>query len=106
MRNGIPDYDLARRNLEQVWDDKLQQARERYCRAAAEVFRCSIGNQGPPAKESAEAASLRRAEALAFAEYCRVLATFTELSAGEAPPPDSSKVVTMPRAEGEEPHGF
>lgn len=97
MRNGIPDRNPDRRYLEQLWDTKLQQARERYCRAAAESFRCLLNRAGKPPVESSDAAGLRRAEAYAFAEYCRVLATFTELAAGD-PPAAPSNLVVMPRS--------
>ena len=101
MTNGIPDRDPVLRDMEQLWDAKLRQARERYCRAAAESFRCFLESSGQGAEAPADLTAVRQAEALAFAEYCRVLAVFTELTAmGQLPIGEPSNVVTMPPRPG------
>ncbi|MBZ5577304.1 MAG: hypothetical protein LAP40_12155 [Acidobacteriia bacterium] len=101
MRNGIPERDPARRDLTQIWTVKLQQARQGYCRAAAESCRRILENPGTTPADSAATARLQREEARAFAEYCRVLATFTELAAdGELPAAEASNVVVMPQKSG------
>jgi len=101
MRNGIPECDPALRDLEQIWGVKLQQARQGYCRAAAESCRRFLENPGRAREDSEETSRLRQEEARAFAEYCRVLATFTELATnGERPAGEPSKVVVMPQRTG------
>ncbi|GEM_PF-2789102 len=73
--------ETIRQDLEQFWDSKLQKARDRYFRAAAEFHRQILENGGESPNGPCVAAGVRRAEAEAFADYCRVLATFTELVA-------------------------
>ena len=90
------DADAVRQDLDQFWDTKLQHARERYFRAAAEFHR-HLQQNGCPAETSCAIEDARRAEAEAFADYCRVLATFTELvSIGKMPGPERQNVVVMP----------
>ena len=93
----MPNRDTSqavREDLERFWDAKLQRARERYIQASAELHRHVLENSG-----GTQAADVRRAEAEAFANYCRVLATFTELVAiGKVPEPEPQNVVVMPRA--------
>lgn len=87
--------EVIRQDLERFWDAKLRRARERYIQASAELHRHMLANGGgaqPPLS-----AGIRRAEAEAFADYCRVLATFTELVAmGKLPDPERDNVVVMP----------
>ena len=73
--------DAVRQDLEQFWDEKLHKARDRYFRAAAEFHRQMLEHAGEPVFGEYVEAGIRRAEAEAFADYCRVLATFTELVA-------------------------
>ena len=74
---------------------KLQRARERYFRATAEFHRNFLENGGEPRRDPAAAT----AEAETFAEYCRVLATFTELvNLGKRPSSYRSKVVVMSKS--------
>lgn len=75
-----PEESLARRELERAWDLKLREARARYFRSAAEFHRQVLGRPNAGYAEAPETTEVRRSEALAFAEYCRVLATFTELT--------------------------
>jgi hypothetical protein len=75
-----PEEMPARGELERVWDLKLREARSHYFRSAAEFHRRVLGSADPGYLEAPETAEVRRSEALAFAEYCRVLATFTELT--------------------------
>ena len=90
--------DAVRQDLEQFWDTKLQHARERYFRAAADFHR-HLNHNGCSANGSCAIEDARRAEAEAFADYCRVLATFTELVAiGKRPGPERPNVVVMPGA--------
>jgi len=87
--------EAMRQDLERFWDAKLQRARERYIQASAELHRCVLESGGT---QAALSAGVRRAEAEAFANYCRVLATFTELVAiGKVPEPEPQNVVMMPR---------
>ena len=94
MTDAIQESD--RRDLEQIWDARLQYARRRYFRAAAEFHRHLLERGKEPSDELDIA--IRRAEAEAFADYCRVLATFTELAAnGKLPDEDRSNLTVMPR---------
>lgn len=78
--------EAIRQDLEQFWDEKLNRARERYFKAAAEFHRQIMEHGVEPAEATCAAAGVRRAEAEAFADYCRVLAAFTDLVAiGAAP---------------------
>ena len=96
MANGISPDGTDLSGLEELWRIKLQDARERYFNAAAELHRTLLGNRGQPASAFC-ATGKRRAEAEAFAEYCRVLATFTELATNrKLPPPERSNVLIMP----------
>lgn len=81
-----PDEETAHRELERLWDLKLREARTRYFRSAAEFHRKVLAHGEGWFFEGPEMAELRRLEALAFAEYCRVLATFTELTVNGKPP--------------------
>jgi hypothetical protein len=98
MDTGVsPSDSAAMRELEDLWDAKLQCARQRYFKAAAEFHRCVL-EKGSLSRTSDEFADVRRAEAEAFAEYCRVLATVTELSStGKLPSDDRANVAIMPR---------
>lgn len=79
--------EVIRQDLEQFWDNKLQKARRRYFRAAAEYHRQILEHGG--VENSYAAADVLQAEAAAFADYCRVLATFTEVVAiGTTPGPE------------------
>jgi hypothetical protein len=81
-----PD-ETARRELERLWDLKLRKARAHYFRSAAAFHRQVLENTQSGPSEAPEAAEVRRSEALAFAEYCRVLATFMEVRVnGKLPP--------------------
>jgi len=73
--------EAVRQDLEQFWDDKLHKARDRYFRAAAEFHRQLLEHGGEHPQIDYAEVGVRRAEAVAFADYCRVLATFTELVA-------------------------
>lgn len=75
------DREAIRQDLERFWDAKLRNARRRYYRAAAEFHRTLLAYPGDPKIDPYWSAGIRRAEAEAFADYCRVLATFTELVA-------------------------
>jgi len=77
----MPENTPARRALEQELNRKLQQARERYFRAADELHRQIFETGIPPDEHSPALATTRQREATAFAEYCRALATYTELIA-------------------------
>lgn len=90
----VPRDETSRRALEQLWDMRLRHARTRYFRSAAEFHRRLLQDPGERGVETAETALVRRAEAQAFAEYCRVLATFTELTAGEEAPLPSPSATT------------
>jgi hypothetical protein len=80
-------HEAIRQDLEQFWDAKLQRARERYIQASADLHRHLLENSG--GTQAQLSPGVRRAEAEAFANYCRVLATFTELVAtGKAPEPE------------------
>ena len=86
MDSGARQDQEVRRELERIWDLKLRHARQRYVRAAAEFHRNVVENGVSPFPSGAG-----RAEAEAFAEYCRVLATFTELvGAGKLPDADAA----------------
>jgi hypothetical protein len=90
----MPDS-AARRALEQEWDRKLQQARERYFKAAGELHRLVFANRTP--LDEPALAAIRQQEAAAFAEYCRVLATYTELRVnGKLPEPPASSASDLP----------
>ena len=92
----MPEDTVTRRQLEREWDRKLQRARERYFKAAGELHR-QVFESDTPVSEDALAATRQR-EAAAFAEYCRALATYTELTVnGKLPEPPASRVVGMPR---------
>src|SRR5579859_6860649 len=94
---GTNPREFIRQDLEQFWDDKLQRARERYFKAALEFHRQFIETDGQPAEDPDAIAGVRRAEAQAFADYCRVLATFTELvTIGRLPPPDRPNLIQIP----------
>ena len=94
----MPEDTAARRELEQEWDRKLQQARERYFKAAGELHRQVFETKAPVNEDSPDLAAIRRREAAAFAEYCRVLATYTELTVnGKLPDPPAPRVAGMPR---------
>lgn len=93
------DGEAVRQDLERFWDNKLQHARERYFRAAAEFHRHVQETGGLPQPDSCAIADVRRAEAEAFADYCRVLATFTELVAGgKLPRPQGQTATVTPTA--------
>lgn len=103
FRNGEAEMGTSprediRQDLEHFWDTKLQRARERYFKAALELHR-RFGPSDRPVRENSYATvGMRREEAEAFADYCRVLATFTELVAiGRMPAPERPNVVEMPR---------
>ena len=93
----MPEHTAARRALEKEWDRKLQKARELYFKAASELHREVFENSSSPGE--AVLTGIRRKEAAAFAEYCRVLATYTELTVnGKLPePPASTATGTPPR---------
>ena len=94
----MPENTAARRALEQEWDRKLQQARERYFKAASDLHQQVFANSAPPSEDPTLLAAIRQREAAAFAEYCRVLATYTELTVnGKLPEPSGSRVTEMPR---------
>ena len=95
---GTSPREDIRQDLEHFWDTKLQRARERYFKAALELHR-RFGPSDRPVRENSYATvGMRREEAEAFADYCRVLATFTELVAiGRMPAPERPNVVEMPR---------
>jgi acyl-CoA reductase-like NAD-dependent aldehyde dehydrogenase len=94
----MPENVAARRALEREWDRKLQQARERYFKAAGELHRQVFDSSAPLEAGSPVLAATRQQEAAAFAEYCRVLATYTELTInGKLPEPPSSQVAGAPR---------
>lgn len=94
----MPEDTAVRRELEQEWDRKLQRARERYFKAAGELHRHVFENNAPLNEDSSVLAAIRQKEAAAFAEYCRALATYTELTVnGKLPEPPASRVVGMPR---------
>ena len=93
----MPEDTAARRKLEHEWDRKLQQARERYFKAAGELHRHVFENKAPVTEDSPVLAAIRQREAAAFAEYCRVLATYTGLTVnGKLPDPPASRVAEMP----------
>src|SRR5579864_6192036 len=95
MGTGNPQESI-RQDLEQFWDDKLQRARERYFKAASEFHR-QFTSDSEPGEDPNAIAGVRRAEAQAFADYCRVLATFTELvTIGRLPPPDRPNLIQIP----------
>jgi hypothetical protein len=80
--------EAIQQDLEQFWETKLQRARERYFKAADELHRQLKDGNSP--QDSCVEDCMRREEAEAFADYCRVLATFTELvSGGRRPRPES-----------------
>lgn len=79
MANGIPQDETAQWDLEELWRIKLQLARDRYIKAADRLHGDLLEATGQR-PDGSYAASTRRAEAKAFAEYCRILATFTELA--------------------------
>ena len=85
-----------RRDLELFWDSKLRRARERYFRAATKLSQHVLEHQGTHENDSAIAA-MRREEAEAFADYCRILAMHTELVAMGKLPPQRPNVSEMPR---------
>jgi hypothetical protein len=94
----MPEDAAARRKLEHEWDRKLQQARERYFKAAGELHRQVFETDAPLSQDSPVLAAIRQREAAAFAEYCRVLATYTELTVnGKLPDLPASRVAEMPR---------
>ena len=98
MTDGVIQEE-ARRDLEQLWDARLQYARQRYFKAAAEFHRHRLEQGHRPPDELDGVA--RQAEAEAFAEYCRVLAIFTELATnGKLPEAERSNVTVMPRRAG------
>lgn len=86
-----PEELTARQELERAWDLKLREARSRYFRSAAEFHRRVLADTNTAHLETPETAEVRRSEALAFAEYCRVLATFTELRASGKLPDQPSQ---------------
>jgi len=91
--------EAERQDLEQLWDARLRYARRRYFKAAAEFHRHRLEQGHRPPDELDGIA--RQAEAEAFAEYCRVLATFTELATtGKLPASEQSNVTVMPRRAG------
>ena len=94
----MPENTAARRALEQEWDSKLQLARERYFKVANELHRQVFANNPSPNEDPNVLATIRQREAAAFAEYCRVLATYTELTVnGKLPEPPGSRITEMPR---------
>jgi len=98
MRSGSSHEESLRRDLEQLWDLKLQHARDRFCKASAEFHRNLMETGGGAVEGSPAIESIRRAEAEAFVEYCRVLATFTELVAtGKMSGAQRQNLVVMPR---------
>jgi hypothetical protein len=83
--------ETLRQDLERFWDDKLQRARERYLKAAAEFHRHVLERGVEQAEAAYAGTGVHRAEAEAFADYCRVLAAFTELVAvGVIPKPEQT----------------
>lgn len=86
-----PEQQTAHRELERLWDLRLREARNRYFRSAAEFHRKVLAHTEDWYFEGPEMAELRRSEALAFAEYCRVLATFTELTINGKLPADAPR---------------
>lgn len=86
-----PEETTARRELERLWDLKLREARAHYFRSAAEFHRRFLEGAAIGWWEAPETAEIRRSEALAFAEYCRALAAFTELRITGKPPAQSSQ---------------
>src|SRR5437868_7081034 len=86
MANSSPGKETTRQSLERLWDTRLQDARNRYMEAALKFHRELFGTGKPIEPDAAE--SSRLAEVEAFADYCRVLATFTELVEAVEPPAD------------------
>ncbi|HLK50883.1 MAG TPA: hypothetical protein VKT49_22230 [Bryobacteraceae bacterium] len=73
--------EAIRQDLEHFWDAKLQRARKRYVQAASEFHRQLLESGLQATGNISASADIRREEAAAFADYCRVLAAFTELVA-------------------------
>ena len=87
----------ARRALEQEWDRKLHEARVRYFQAANELHRQIFETSAPLDEDAPVLAVARKWEATAFAEYCRALATYTELVVnGKLPEPPASALTGIP----------
>ena len=87
----VPEEIIARQELERVWDLRLREARARFFRSAAEFHRRVLADTHTGYLEALETDEVRRSEALAFAEYCRALATFTELRVSGKLPDQSSR---------------
>ena len=85
-----------RQDLELFWDSKLQRARERYFKAATKLSQHMLEHEGSGENDSA-IATMRREEAETFADYCRTLATHTELVAMGKLPPQRPNLFEMPR---------
>lgn len=103
MGNANPHEAIALGELVELWTAKLQSARGRYLRAVPDVRRNFLEDHHRASHDSASVAASRRIEAEAFAEYCRVLATYTELAInGTRPGPDPPVVIMISkgRAEG------
>ena len=88
--------ELIRQDLELFWDSKLQRARERYFKSATKLSQHTLEHEGKGADDS-EIAAMRREEAEAFADYCRILATHTELVAMGKLPSEGPNLPEMPR---------
>ena len=88
--------ELVRQDLELFWDTKLQRARERYFKAATKLSHHMLEHEGTGANDSAIAA-MRLEDAEAFANYCRILATHTELVAMGKLPSEGPNPSEMPR---------
>ena len=89
--------EAIRQDLENFWDAKLQRARKRYVRAALEFHRQLVQSGFQTPAHPSSTADVRREEAAAFADYCRVLAAFTELVAiGKLPSPEQPNVGDTP----------
>ena len=88
--------ELIRQDLELFWDSKLQRARERYFKAATRLSQHTLEHEGKAADDSVIVA-MRREEAEAFANYCRTLATHTELVAMGKLPSEGPNPSEMPR---------
>lgn len=87
--------ELIRRDLELFWDSKLQRARERYFKAAIKLSQQMMDRGGEAAEQDSAVAAMRREEAETFADYCRILATHTELVAmGKLPSPRANLLET------------
>ncbi len=77
-------------------DRDARRARERYFKAATKLSQHLLEHEGTGANDSTKA-TMRREEAEAFANYCRILATHTELVAMGKLPPERPNEFDIPR---------